>query len=390
MTVVISLVATLVSLTLTVQVGRQCLHRRRPYQLVWTAALGLFTIAVGTQSLAELAGWSSALYRLWYLSGAILAAAYLGQGSVYLMARRAAAHTTMALLALASAGAAVMVVRAPVDLPRALASYPISGHGMPEPVRLLTPFFNIYGTLALVGGAIVSVGRFLWNGGSGQRALGTALIGAGAIVVATGGTLTRFGIPGALYISELLAMVVIFAGFTLTARRSVSRKLDPDELQRRRHRVTRLYVSGGATLLLGLVAILPVLPWDMGIVTGAKHVYIATVPSDNDGAYLVTGQGVMELYPWSVEPATFPSDAPALAATSVHQIAVVQKQFDDPSRFQLYDLSTGQLVRWSHAEQSGTKLTLDLGAPLSPGRYVLVRPTDSMYGGTTWHYFQIE
>ncbi|HET9017635.1 MAG TPA: hypothetical protein VFN57_18685 [Thermomicrobiaceae bacterium] len=215
----ISLLATAISLALTIQVGRQCLERRRPYQVVWTAALGLFTVGVGCQFLAGFGGWTPTLYRLWYLSGAILAAAYLGQGTAYLMAPRRVAHGLMIVLGLGTVAGAVLALLAPVDLATALSGASVSGAGMPQYVRLLTPFFNIYGTLWLVGGALVSVVRFLTRGGSGQRALGTALIGAGAIVIAAGGTLTRFGIPGALYLTELVAVLIIFTGFTLTARR---------------------------------------------------------------------------------------------------------------------------------------------------------------------------
>jgi hypothetical protein len=219
MAAVISLLATAVSLGLTVQVGRQCLERRRPYQVVWMAALGLFTIGVGCQFLAEVAGWTPTLYRLWYLSGAILAAAYLGQGTVYLMTPRRLAHGLMLVLGLGTVLGTFLAFRAPVNLGAALSGVSVSGQGMPAYVRILTPFFNIYGTLWLVGGAFVSVGRYRWNGGSGQRALGTALIGVGAIVIAVGGTLTRFGIPGVLYLTELVAVLIIFTGFTLTARR---------------------------------------------------------------------------------------------------------------------------------------------------------------------------
>ncbi len=41
-------------------------------------------------------------FRLWYLFGAILVAAWLGQGTVYLLARRRIAYRCMAVLAVAS------------------------------------------------------------------------------------------------------------------------------------------------------------------------------------------------------------------------------------------------------------------------------------------------
>ena len=43
--------------------------------------------------------------------------------------------------------------------------------------------------------------------------VGDVLIAAGAILPAFGGSFSRFGIPGALYISELLGAVILFIGF---------------------------------------------------------------------------------------------------------------------------------------------------------------------------------
>lgn len=386
MAVIFSLLATLVSAILAVQVGRQFWKRRHPYQLLWATALLLFAIGAGCQLMAELVGWSSPLYRLWYLTGAILMAAYLGQGTVYLQARRPLAHLIMAILLVASVVATVMVFRAPVDLDQALTSVSVSGQGMPRAVRLLTPFFNIFGTVTLVGGALRSSWHFLWHGGSNQRALGTGLIAAGALIVATGGTLARFSIPEALYITELVGVAVIFAGFLLTNRPSPAPNLSPQKLQQRRYRLTQLGVGAGVTTLLGAMILLPILPWTMDIVTHARHVFIETVPEENKGAYLVTKQGVMQLYTWRVEPSRFPDDAPTLAVDDVLALAVVQKQFAQLQAYRLYRMEDMQPVAWQDSNTQAMQLTL-VPETLQPGHYMLVVPTDSMFGGKTWHYF---
>jgi hypothetical protein len=55
-------------------------------------------------------GWNSLIFRFWYLSGAILVAAWLGQGTVYLLARRRWAnfHGHFALASIFAAGAFLM------------------------------------------------------------------------------------------------------------------------------------------------------------------------------------------------------------------------------------------------------------------------------------------
>lgn len=217
MATLISFLTALVSLGLAWQVGKQWAARHHPYQLVWAFALALFGLGATCQFIAEAWGWSALIYRIWYLSGALLTAAYLGQGSLYLLARRWVANISMGILAVASLVAAWLVLRAPLDLNLAFAGGLVSGKGMPHSIRLLTPFFNFFGTLALVGSGLRSSWFFLWSGGSTRRALGTGLIASGALTVAIGGTLARFSFPAALYLTELLGVVLIFSGFQLTA-----------------------------------------------------------------------------------------------------------------------------------------------------------------------------
>lgn len=388
--VVASLVAVVTSSVLSLRVLNQYRRRGRPYQLAWAVALVLFALAAACQFYGQIAGWSPDLYRLWYLSGAILAAAYLGQGELYLFAPRRVADATSVVLLLASVYAVLAVRQAPIDLGLALSGGVASGLGMPPGVRLLTPFLNGYGTTVLLGGVIRSVSSFLWNGGSGQRAMGTGLIGAGAVVVAAGGTLARLGIPGVLYSAEAAGIVMIYTGFVLTTRPTTPSVLSPSLLARRRRTIVRVGVGLGATTLFSLVIALPILPWTMGIVTAAKHVYIASVPASNPGAYLVTRQGVMELFAWYVEPPTFPSDAPDLFAGDVREVVVVQKQFDPPDRYRLYRFDDHTAITWRSAIRHGEQLTLVPAVPLRAGSYVLLRPTDSMYGGETFHYFRLK
>ncbi|MCB0026549.1 MAG: hypothetical protein KDE28_01495, partial [Anaerolineales bacterium] len=141
MAIIVSGLTTLVSFILALKVGRQYQRRGHPHQLVWAIALLFFALGVGCQFLGEFQGWSPLLYRLWYLTGAILTAAYLGLGTVYLQAKRPTAHRLLILVIAASVVAALMVWQAPIDLSQAYLGHTISGQGMPRSVRLLTPFF---------------------------------------------------------------------------------------------------------------------------------------------------------------------------------------------------------------------------------------------------------
>jgi hypothetical protein len=87
-----------------------------------------------------------------------------------------------------------------------------------SPVRLTTPFFNIYGLLTLVGGAIYSAFLFWRKRVLPNRVIGNVLIAAGALFIGSASTLTRLGYGQFLYIAELLSAILMFAGFRFAAR----------------------------------------------------------------------------------------------------------------------------------------------------------------------------
>jgi drug/metabolite transporter (DMT)-like permease len=85
------------------------------------------------------------------------------------------------------------------------------------PVRLTTPFFNIYGLLTLVGGAIWSAFLFWRKRVLPNRVTGNVLIAAGALLIGFASTLTRLGHGQYLYLGELVSAVMMFAGFQVAS-----------------------------------------------------------------------------------------------------------------------------------------------------------------------------
>jgi hypothetical protein len=192
--------------------------RRGPHLLLWGIGMIFYGIGGGCEAFYGIFGWNSLIFRLWYLFGAILVAAWLGQGTVYLLAKRKWANVLMVILALASLYAAIRVFTAEIDPSLMTTSVhtgsELSGHAIVTPgVRSLTPFFNLYGTVTLVGGALYSAWIFWRKRVLLHRTIGNILIAAGALLPAFGGTFSRFGIAGALYISELLGAILLFVGF---------------------------------------------------------------------------------------------------------------------------------------------------------------------------------
>ncbi len=210
--IIIPLVSAVVSLVFAVIVLDQFLARRKSYQLIWAIGLFMFFIATGSVFWIDAWGMNETAYRLWYLFGAVLVAAYLGMGTLYLLARQRVAHIIMVILLVASLYAAFRVFTVSIDL-GTLAQ--LSGEAMPRGVRLMTPFFNAFGTVALVGGAIYSAWVFWRRRIMPHRVVSNILIVVGALLPALGGTLVRFGVSSSTghTLLILLGVVIIFIGF---------------------------------------------------------------------------------------------------------------------------------------------------------------------------------
>jgi hypothetical protein len=199
-------------------VFKRYFERKGPHLLLWGIGMVFYGIGGFCEAYYGAFGWNPLIFRLWYLFGAILVAAWLGQGTVYLLASRKWANGLMVLLALGSLYGLIRVFGAQLN-PDLMTTgvhtgSELSGHAIVTPgVRLLTPFFNLYGTLTLVGGAAWSAWVFWRKRILLHRTIGNILIAIGAIAPAFGGTFSRFGLSGALYLGELLGAVLMFAGF---------------------------------------------------------------------------------------------------------------------------------------------------------------------------------
>lgn len=208
----------LISFIFAIALFRRYLVRRGPHLLLWGIGMVLYGIGGFCEGYYGAIGWHPLIFRLWYLAGAILVAAWLGQGTVYLLAKRRWANVLMVLLGLGSLYAAFRVFGAELDPSLMTASMhtgsELSGHAIVTPgVRSLTPIFNLYGTVTLVGGALYSAWIFWRKRVLLHRTIGNILIAVGATLPAFGGAFSRMGIPGALYISELLGAILLFIGF---------------------------------------------------------------------------------------------------------------------------------------------------------------------------------
>jgi hypothetical protein len=73
------------ALAFAVALVDQWRERRHMYQAVWAIGMAFFGIGAGAEAVAAAGGWNEALYRAWYLSGAVWTAGWLGLGTAFLL-----------------------------------------------------------------------------------------------------------------------------------------------------------------------------------------------------------------------------------------------------------------------------------------------------------------
>ena len=215
----IPILTTLLAIPFSLEIYRRYRQFPERLHLLWWA-LGIATYGVGTltESLTTLLGWQEPIFRAWYISGALLGAAPLAQGTVYLMLARKTAHALTALLIAYVAVASIAVYLSPIDY-AAVETHRLSGRVFAwQWVRMFSPFVNLYAVVFLIGGAILSALRYSAEPSTRHRMWANVLIAVGAILPGIGGTATRMGHVEVLYVTELAGMLLTWAGYRMSVR----------------------------------------------------------------------------------------------------------------------------------------------------------------------------
>ena len=189
---------------------RRFVSRRRLHELIWGITFLAFGLAAGTELYAGELGWTPGLVRLYYLAGASLSVGFLALGTLVLLVPRRIALVALIVVLVQSAFMVFLVLRSYVD-PAAVEVAGWSALSKDGSLRALALTINVLGTVVVLVGTFGSA-YAQWVSGNGSRAGGVLLIGVGTLIVATGGSLTRFG-HHLLYGPMVLGLLVIFAGY---------------------------------------------------------------------------------------------------------------------------------------------------------------------------------
>ena len=221
MTALLPMLTSVLAFLFAVMLLDQWLERRQGFQAVWCFGMLCYGLGAGAEAIAAASGWSEPIYRVWYLTGAVWTAGWMGLGTAFLLARTRFGYTYAALLLLSGLvalmirnsptyagagplpllyliGAVILALAIGVETyfqnprwPRFAAGaivgvtilslvlmmltpalpapgYALSpttgqpvGDAMPGYLRLLTPIMNIPGALSLLLGAVFSTYVFM-------------------------------------------------------------------------------------------------------------------------------------------------------------------------------------------------------------------------------------
>jgi hypothetical protein len=158
-------------------------------------------------------GWQSALFKAWYIAGALLGGAPLAVGTIYLLFGRRAGHIAVVLLLAAVSATSIFVILSPVRMdlvdPKMLGGKALAW----QSIRRVSPFINSMAALFLVGGAIYSAIRFFSYPESRRVSMGNIFIAIGALLPGIGGMGSRMGHTELLYIAEFIGVILIWVGY---------------------------------------------------------------------------------------------------------------------------------------------------------------------------------
>ncbi len=206
---------------------------RRNYTLAWGIGLVMYFLGTFSQVILSLT-WSPFFFGLWYWSGALMVAPWLGQGTAYLLIRRGniARNMQMALILVGLMTLPWTLFFTPfnsdawqlnVDMTEIYRDVYDANGELVQPgimsgsargtVRFFSPIMNIWGTVLLVGGAIYSARAFRRKQIMRHRMIGNLFIAAGGLFPALGGALIRLGDPSFKYFGEMMGAILIFIGF---------------------------------------------------------------------------------------------------------------------------------------------------------------------------------
>lgn len=180
---------------------------------IWSFALAQFAVGAGALAWGVAFGWTPAVYRVFYLFGAVLNVGWLGLGTLWLIWHRQAALAATLALAAVSIWAAVVVATTQMEPGAApvLATerLPAARDLMPVLARNLSRWFSIAGSVVVLAGMFISMA-------TRRNVVGLALLALGVVVAGISSELARVGYVEVFSIGLAVGIGFMYTGFVRT------------------------------------------------------------------------------------------------------------------------------------------------------------------------------
>jgi hypothetical protein len=212
---ILPLLAVLIVLFTAGAVSRLYLSRRQPAFLVWSFSLGLLAIALACVFLASIDVWTALLAKTYYLAAIVSFAAFMSAGTVYFNTPKIIAHIWLAVLALASLVAVVLLAGSPVDALE-LSHNEAPGWRSIDVSQALLGLATAMSSIGIVILVVAAAYSFVYH----RAGTAQVLVAAGVLTAVASGSLYRLDDYQWASLGQALGALVIFAGINrLTAFR---------------------------------------------------------------------------------------------------------------------------------------------------------------------------
>ncbi|MDO8963577.1 MAG: hypothetical protein Q7W30_03695 [Coriobacteriia bacterium] len=198
---------------------KQYVERRKMHQLMWAIGFLLYAVAAAMEFWSEYIGtWDPTVYRIYIVMAACMVG-FLGCGTLYLVTKKRLLGDIYLGITLLLIGVFLYgVFTTELDTTKLVVGITVGGMPLGDArafPRIMSLFFNIPGTLLLVGGSAWSIIKFLPKKEFRYRVWANVLIIIGTLMIATAGSMARAGITAGLYPGEMAASAVLLWGFLL-------------------------------------------------------------------------------------------------------------------------------------------------------------------------------
>lgn len=197
------------------------LRRRQPQELAWSIAMALFSVGALALWWAESTGWTIAIFRIFFLCGAVLNVSWLALGTVYLLAGRTVGNMVRTWLIAATGFAVGVVGVSPAQSQIIRTRFPVGREIFGAFPRILAAIGSGLPALIIIAGALWSTWRAIGRKSPGRLALGNIVIAVGTLILSTSGLIAgRLGQDRAFAITLLIGVCALFGGFLIAGNRT--------------------------------------------------------------------------------------------------------------------------------------------------------------------------